>query len=906
MIPQHMLVLISSSFPMQEYLVNLQTKVESPKYRMDAPTMDMRSIAHRDTPALRDMNVLEKWPAFQEVGDVGKDSTKIASDMDNSQIDALRRILTKKLAIIQGPPGTGKTYTSVSAIKILLENMAADAPPIIIAAQTNHAVDQILRHISRFEPEFIRLGGQTTDHDVIKPRTLYELKGTKKPPTSSGTRAAANIRRIVGNELDKVLQPFQSDELISADTFFQNGLLSESQRDSINLMESKWAADNSPNKMNLWCNDRMTKITNLDKIDAYIAQLEEEHENLDEKELEAPDNDDDKFEHLYGRKFEVCPGYRATGRPSYISDEDIKALLSEKQELKAIPDQYRPEVYDFLRRKLTEKTKERVCEYGYRCKAAATIGKIGRWEMDYEYISSSRVIGLTTTGLSKYRGLLSIFGPKIVLIEEAAETLEPYTVAALFDTLQHLILVGDHQQLRANCSCPNLVDDPVNFDISLFERLVKNEVEFTRLNTQRRMRPEIRRLIKHIYPDLVDHSSVMNRPNVSGTGGSNVWWWHHEDEESTDESKSKQNLTEARMIVEFTKYLVWNNISLTKITILTFYNGQKKLLSSVFHQHELFKGYRVKICTVDSYQGEENDLILLSLVRSNDRENIGFLSSINRACVALSRARIGFYIFGNAKLLNASEDWSMVVAELQAQDAIRRYLPLYCPPHKRMINAKNYTDLEGLNGGCDEPCKKMLKCGHKCPLRCHPGRDCKKEDCEEDCLKPLPCGHECNSGCADLCVCHPCAAESKRKSVLYHFEALRNQTIATSNGLLGDGSATICREGSFRDSHTLQDATPAEVAAQRTRWAEFTKSRLGLTAAARSAGSTGEIKSEENVIQDTRSLILKENSGSIATQTPDASRATDDLITLTEATSLDDTDLIDLQTTANFQGDSLI
>jgi superfamily I DNA and/or RNA helicase len=54
----------------------------------------------------------------------------------------------------------------------------------------------------------------------------------------------------------------------------------------------------------------------------------------------------------------------------------------------------------------------------------------------------------------------------------------------------------------------------------------------------------------------------------------------------------------------------------------------------------------IKIMVVDNFQGEENDIILLSLVRSNSEAKIGFLKVENRVCVALSRAKMGFYIIG--------------------------------------------------------------------------------------------------------------------------------------------------------------------------------------------------------------------------------------------------------------------
>ena len=55
----------------------------------------------------------------------------------------------------------------------------------------------------------------------------------------------------------------------------------------------------------------------------------------------------------------------------------------------------------------------------------------------------------------------------------------------------------------------------------------------------------------------------------------------------------------------------------------------------------------VGVRTVDDYQGEECDVIILSLVRGNNRSNIGFLSNPNRINVALSRAKRGLYLFGN-------------------------------------------------------------------------------------------------------------------------------------------------------------------------------------------------------------------------------------------------------------------
>ena len=80
----------------------------------------------------------------------------------------------------------------------------------------------------------------------------------------------------------------------------------------------------------------------------------------------------------------------------------------------------------------------------------------------------------------------------------------------------------------------------------------------------------------------------------------------------------------------------------------------------------------VKCIVVHKYQGEENEIILLSLVRSNKEAKIGFLKTENRVCVALSRARKGLYIVGNMDNLceSGGELWQEIKKTLQEGEAI--------------------------------------------------------------------------------------------------------------------------------------------------------------------------------------------------------------------------------------------
>jgi helicase required for RNAi-mediated heterochromatin assembly 1 len=189
----------------------------------------------------------------------------------------------------------------------------------------------------------------------------------------------------------------------------------------------------------------------------------------------------------------------------------------------------------------------------------------------------TKVIGCTTTGLSKYRGLISALRPRTLLIEEAAETLEGKVMGGLMASIEHLILVGDHQQLQAGCTVRALETAPYHMNISMFERLIDNSICYVMLNKQRRMIPDVRRLLciepEPFYRDLQDHHSVLdrknNRPPVPGMGGLDTYFFHHTWPEATGADCSRYNLIEAEMIARFFYYLCLNGVDHSKITVLT-------------------------------------------------------------------------------------------------------------------------------------------------------------------------------------------------------------------------------------------------------------------------------------------------------------------------------------------------
>ena len=99
------------------------------------------------------------------------------------------------------------------------------------------------------------------------------------------------------------------------------------------------------------------------------------------------------------------------------------------------------------------------------------------------------------------------------------------------------------------------------------------------------------------------------------------------------------------------------------------YTGQLIQLKNVLIPRDFFEG--VRVCAVDNFQGEENDIILLSLVRSNEEGKIGFLRISNRVCVALSRAKKGFFCIGNIDLMCEKEKlWKDIIEDMRGKEKV--------------------------------------------------------------------------------------------------------------------------------------------------------------------------------------------------------------------------------------------
>lgn len=305
---------------------------------------------------------------------------------------------------------------------------------------------------------------------------------------------------------------------------------------------------------------------------------------------------------------------------------------------------------------------------------------------DYLLTKQARIVAMTCTHAAMTRERLVQLGFKYdsLVMEEAAQVLEVETLIPMLlqDTdkvdgnrLKRVVLLGDHHQL------PPVVQHPAfqkfsHLDQSLFSRFVRLSVPHVMLDKQGRARPEIAALYSWRY------NGLGNLPLVTADGEystANAGFAHTLQLIDVPAFQGKgefcptphffQNLGEAEYVVAVYQFMRLIGYPAEKISILTTYNGQKDLIRDIISQrcrNPMF-GEPSRVTTVDKYQGQQNDFILLSLVRT---ESVGHLRDIRRLVVAASRARLGLYVFGRKNLFQNCQELSKTFSLLSANSSV--------------------------------------------------------------------------------------------------------------------------------------------------------------------------------------------------------------------------------------------
>ena len=300
-----------------------------------------------------------------------------------------------------------------------------------------------------------------------------------------------------------------------------------------------------------------------------------------------------------------------------------------------------------------------------RLKSRATELEI---RINSELFGEARVIACTLVGAANR--LLQGTKFNTLFIDEAAQALE----AACWIPLRRcsrVVFAGDHQQLPPTIkSLPALKG---GLGITLMERIVKTQPStVTLLKVQYRMNDQIMRFSSQEFY----HGQMEAAPSVKDRGildfDTPIIWIDPADilkkqtdtenpkgEEFIGTSFGRINREEARLTL-LTLQVYFEKVGRERLLsehidvgIISPYRAQVQYLRQMLRKKEFFKPFRhlISVNTVDGFQGQERDIIVISLVRDNDAGQIGFLRDLRRMNVAITRARMKLIILGSVATL---------------------------------------------------------------------------------------------------------------------------------------------------------------------------------------------------------------------------------------------------------------
>lgn len=273
--------------------------------------------------------------------------------------------------------------------------------------------------------------------------------------------------------------------------------------------------------------------------------------------------------------------------------------------------------------------------------------------------ADARVIACTLVGSANRLLVGQKFGT--LFIDEAAQALEAACWIAIRKA-DRVILAGDHCQLPPTVKSPEALRGGLGN--TLMQAIVSNKPDtVSLLKLQYRMNEEIMRFSS----DWFYHGQLRSAPEVKYRGildfDTPIEWINTEgmdcNEEFVGENYGRINKLEAELSVqtlkEYLQKIGRERILEERIDVglISPYKAQVQYLRQLIKKDTFFKPYRsaITINTVDGFQGQERDVILISLVRANEEGQIGFLNDLRRMNVAMTRARMKLIILGDVSTL---------------------------------------------------------------------------------------------------------------------------------------------------------------------------------------------------------------------------------------------------------------
>ncbi|XP_063718462.1 regulator of nonsense transcripts 1-like [Symsagittifera roscoffensis] len=265
---------------------------------------------------------------------------------------------------------------------------------------------------------------------------------------------------------------------------------------------------------------------------------------------------------------------------------------------------------------------------------------------------------------------LARFKFRSILIDESTQATEPECLVPVVLGVKQLILVGDHCQLGPVVMCKKAASCGLSH--SMFERLVVLGIRPIRLQVQYRMHPSLSLFPSNVFYEgsLQNGVSAGERKNPQVDS---IWpnaelpmffYSSTGQEEIASSGTSYLNRTEAGYVEKIVTRFMKNGVGPDQIGVITPYEGQRAFIVGHMSHNgaanaKLYN--EVEVASVDAFQGREKDYIILSCVRSNEHQGIGFLNDPRRLNVALTRAKFGLIVVGNPKVLSKQPLWNQLL-----------------------------------------------------------------------------------------------------------------------------------------------------------------------------------------------------------------------------------------------------
>ena len=349
------------------------------------------------------------------------------------------------------------------------------------------------------------------------------------------------------------------------------------------------------------------------------------------------------------------------GNPTRVNDKMLSFTYERKFE--AHPDY--PELWA-VRRDIRQVHQQKPSNKHQRLARLRDRAQELEMRINADLFNEARVVACTLVGTANKLMVGQKFST--LFIDEAAQALEPACWIAI-RRAGRVILAGDHQQLPPTIKCYEAMREGLGR--TLMERIVEAQPEcVTLLGVQYRMNDAIMKFSSDWFYEgkLQSDPSVRHR-SVLDYETPIVWIDNEEPEQYVGENHGRINKAEADLLLLHLQGYI-NKVGINRfleeridVGIISPYRVQTHYLRQQIRQREEFHRVRhlITVGTVDGFQGQERDIILISLVRSNEHGQIGFLSDLRRMNVAMTRARMKLLIFGNRATLSHSSFYQRLI-----------------------------------------------------------------------------------------------------------------------------------------------------------------------------------------------------------------------------------------------------